>query len=126
MKQSRVQRVQIVSGILLGVAILAAALLGDMRMVLGVLLGGVLASANFYALRRVVGGLLEGGQPRRLAFLGTLLILKFGLLAVLLYITIRFLPINAIGLLVGITVVVLAIVVEGFRTAGCESSHERA
>ena len=117
---------QLLGLILVGVAVLAAALLGDRRMVLGVALGGGLASGNFYALRRIVAGLMQGGRPRRMIVLATLLTLKFGLLALLFYVTIRFLPVNPVGLLGGITVVVLAIFVEGLRAARCESSHERA
>ena len=126
MTRAPVQRVQLLGLILLGLAVVAAALLGDRAMVLGVLVGGLLASANFYALRRLVAALLQGGRPRRLALLGTLLTLKFGLLALSLYLIIRFLPVNAIGLLAGISVMVLAIFVEGFRSARHESSHERA
>jgi hypothetical protein len=117
---------QLLGLILVGVAVLLAALFGDGRMVLGVVVGGGLASANFFALRRIIGGLMEGGQPRRMAILATLLTLKFGLLAVLFYVAIRFLPLSPIGLLGGITVVVLAILVEGLRAARLESTHERA
>jgi hypothetical protein len=117
---------QLLGLILVGVAVLAAALFGGRRIVLGVLVGGGLASANFYALRRIVAGLMQGGRPRRMIVLATLLTLKFGLLALLFYLTIRFLPLSPIGLLGGITVVVLAILVEGLRAARLESTHERA
>ncbi len=117
---------QLLGLILVAVAVLAAALLGDRRMVLGVLVGGGLASANFYALRRIVGGMMQGGRPRRMVLLAGLLTVKFGLLALLFYLSIRYLPIDPVGLLGGITVVVAAILVEGLRTARCESSHERA
>jgi hypothetical protein len=61
-----------------------------------------------------------------MVLLGSLLTLKFGLLALLLFVSVRFLPVSAVGLLAGVSVVVLAIFVEGFRIARCESSHERA
>ncbi len=115
-------RIQRLSLLLLAVAILVSLFVGGTSVVLGVALGGGLAAANFYALRRIVGGLIAGGSGRKLATLTVLLTLKFGVLGVLLYLVITRLPVNPLALLAGISVVVLAIFIEGFRTAFAQRS----
>jgi len=85
--------------------------------VLGVALGGLLGVGNFYLLRRIVGSLFGGeASSRQQLAMAVLLTLKFGFLAVSIFLVIRFTPVNALALLCGISVVVLAIFVEGFRT----------
>lgn len=118
MSQS-VQRIERLALLLTGAATLISLVLTwDLGWVLGVALGGLLGVGNFYALRRLVGGLLggDGARSRKQTVMGVLLTLKLGLLAAAIYLVIRFVPIEPLGLLCGISVVVVAIFFEGFRT----------
>ena len=118
MSQS-VQRIERLALLLTGAATLISLVLTwDLGWVLGVALGGLLGVGNFYALRRLVGGLIgaDGARTRKQTVMGVLLTLKLGLLAAAIYLVIRFVPIEPLGLLCGISVVVVAIFFEGFRT----------
>lgn len=115
-----VQRVERIALLLTGVATLVTVVVTwDLGWILGVALGGLLGVGNFYALRRLVGGMVASAaqtRSRRQTAAAVLLTLKFGLLAAAIYLVIRFVPIEPLGLLCGISVVVVAIFVEGFRT----------
>ena len=119
MSHPAVLRIERLALWLTGAATLISLVLArDVGWVLGVALGGLLGVGNFYTLRRLVGGLVGAGgdRSRRQLVIGTLLTLKLGLLAAVIYLVIRFVPIAPLGLLCGISVVVAAIFFEGFRT----------
>lgn len=116
MKVPAIQRIERISLLLLGVMTLASLLLWDTGITLGVALGGLFGTANFYALRRLVQTIAAGGSAPKQAMIVVLLMLKFGVLAVLIYLAMKLLPINPLALLVGISVLVLSIFVEGFRS----------
>jgi hypothetical protein len=112
-----VQRIEKLSALLVGIATLLSLLLRDSRITLGVALGGALATLNFWALRRILQGIIQGGgNPRRQALLGLILTLKLGLVAAVIYLIVSYLPLHPIAFLVGISFVVLAIFIEGFRS----------
>ena len=113
---STVQRIERLSLLLVGVATLASLLLWDLGITLGVALGGAVGTANFYALRRLIQSMVSGDSPRKQTVMVVLLMLKFGLLAALIYLAVKLLPINPVALLVGVSMVVLSIFVEGFRS----------
>jgi hypothetical protein len=123
--QQAVLRVEKIGFLLVGVATLVSLLFQDRAMVLGVGLGSALAALNFSALRRILQGIFTGKNPRKQLFLGILLTIKFALLATAIYLIIKFIPISAIAFIIGISVVVMAIFVEGFRIAFCEPTHQR-
>ncbi|MCA9670570.1 MAG: ATP synthase subunit I [Myxococcales bacterium] len=84
---------------------------------LGLLVGGMLGSANFYALRWLMSGILKNnpdGAPKR-SGLVMLLMLKFGLMGTALFIVMRFVPLSGTALLIGVSLVVFSIFVEGLR-----------
>ena len=112
------QRIERMSLLVLGLVILASLLFWDAGITLGVALGGLIGTLNFYALRRLVQTIATGGSPRKQAVIVLLLMLKFGALAGLIYLAMKLLPINPLALLVGISVLVLSIFVEGFRSMG--------
>ena len=111
-----VQRIERLSLLLVALATLLSLLLGDRAITLGVGIGGVLAAINFYALGRIMHVILQGTNPRRQAVMAALLTLKFAAIAAAIYLIIQYIPINAVAFLGGISVVVLSIFVEGFRT----------
>ncbi len=113
-----VQRIEKLAALLVGIATLATLFLRDPRVTLGLALGGALATINFWALRRILQGILQGGSnPRRQAVLGLLLTIKLGVLAAVIYLAVSYLPVHPIAFLAGVSVVVLAIFIEGFRAA---------
>jgi len=94
----------------LGVVVVAASLLlGSAPVTLGAGVGAVLALANFWALRRLVAGMLRNSTKGR-ALATLLLTLKLGVLAGVLFLLMRYVPMDAPALLVGISVVVAVIV----------------
>jgi hypothetical protein len=125
-KLPTIHRIERLSFLLVAIATLMSLLLSDRTIFLGVGLGGVLAALNFVALRRLLQGILQGHNARKQAILAFLLTLKFGAIAALIYLIVRFIPVNPIALIGGISVVVLAIFVEGFRTvlSGAEATSE--
>jgi hypothetical protein len=116
MMSQPVQRIEKLSALLVGIATLLSLGFRDSRVTLGVALGGAVATLNFWALRRILQGIIQGRNPRRQAILGLLLTLKLGAVAGLILLAVSYLPIHPIALLAGISVVVLAIFIEGFRT----------
>ncbi|MCB9555044.1 MAG: ATP synthase subunit I [Deltaproteobacteria bacterium] len=100
---------------LVAVATLLALAFSTTPMTLGIGVGGVLAVANFYALRRLMLALSRAATPPRQLILSALLMLKFGVMGVLLFFVMTRLPVDGIGLLIGVSFVVIAIFVEGAR-----------
>jgi hypothetical protein len=115
-----VERIERLAALLVALATVGSLLLGDRRVVFGVGLGGALAVLNFAALRRIMQGMFASDNPRRQIVMTLLLMGKLALLAVVMYAIIRYVPVNAAALLGGISAVVLAIFVEGFRSVLCQ------
>jgi hypothetical protein len=80
-----------------------------------VAVGGGLAALNFFTLGRLLEGMVASDSASRKGILGALLAVKLGVLAAVLYLVIKFLPVDALAFLAGISVVVLAIFVDGLR-----------
>jgi hypothetical protein len=110
---ARIERLNV---LLAGVFILGAAALGGTPMLVGVTVGAVLATANFYGVRRLVGASLRAGGMRRAA-LQLLLMAKMGILFLLVFLAIRFLPLSPVGLAVGMSIFLISIAVESIRFA---------
>ncbi len=130
MNEQALKRIERTTLVLVCCATLVSLLLWDRAVFLGVGLGGGLAALNFLALRRLMAALFRGadGRPQRQAVMGVLLTLKFGVLAGSIFLVIRFLPVDPVALMVGISVVVLSIFVEGLgvvlRAATAPSESE--
>ncbi len=102
--------------VLVALATLISLFVADFSFTLGLAVGGVLAVGNFYALRRLMTGIMESKSSPRQALLTILLLFKFGVLGALLYLIIVFLPVDAVGMLLGVSLVVTSIFIEGFRS----------
>ncbi len=74
---------------------------------LGVLLGTTVVGLNFFWTGRVVRGALLHDRPR--AHLAVIYSLKFGLTAVILFVAILQFGIDPLGILVGVSALVLAV-----------------
>lgn len=115
---------------LTAVATLIAFFFASPGVALGIGVGGVLGVANFYALKSLMRGIARaatsrsnraedpasGSQPRQ-AVLSILLMIKFALMGAVLFVLLNFTTIDSLGLLIGISMVVVAVFVEGFRLA---------
>lgn len=93
---------------------LGAVLLFSPAVALGVTVGAALAAANLFSVRYLVTASLRKDGLKRAA-LQLLLMGKMGLLFVMVFLAIRFLPINPIALAVGMSVFLVAIAVESLR-----------
>ena len=114
MGPQQLARIERWNGLFAGILILGAWLLFDTAVFLGVSVGALLAVANFIGMRRlVVASLRRDGMQR--AALQLLLIAKMGLLFVVVFLAIRFLPLNPVGLAVGMSVFLISIAVESLR-----------
>jgi hypothetical protein len=91
---------------------------GGWRMAAGVAGGALLAATSYWAIKRGVGGLadavLRTGAPRSGRGL-TALVVRYALLAGMAYVMIARLRLHPIGLLVGVSVIPLAAMVEAIR-----------
>jgi hypothetical protein len=81
----------------------------------GVLIGGVLANASFFLLKRDLTRIMAGPlQSAKIRFF-IQYYMRLSVLAVILYFLIRYHAVHVIGMVVGLSTVVLSI---GFTTAG--------
>lgn len=103
---------------IVGFVTLISAVFAGASVTAGVALGGLLTVGNFYTLRRLVGALLRGGGKPRQAVLSTLLLLKLAAVSALVYALLVYLAIDGLGLLVGMTVALVAIMLEAARQRG--------
>ena len=115
--KEHVKRIERVALSLVGLATLASLVFWDGRIVLGVGLGGMLAALNFHVLRRIMAAIFqaEGSSTQKQAFTGVLLTFKFGALAAVVFLVVNYAPVEPVAFMVGISVVVLSIFIEGFR-----------
>jgi hypothetical protein len=84
----------------------------------GAFLGAGLAVVNFWALRRVSEAGLKTKSERKRLVLISLLIAKMGALMGVIYLIIRYLPINVLAFVVGLSTFLLSIMIVSFRGAG--------
>lgn len=111
---------QLIERIALGViaaATLVLVALGYQRLSLGLAIGGGLATLNFFALRTLMRAIASADHPPRQALLSLLLMVKFALMGAAIFALINFASIDPAGMLLGLSIVVASILVEGFRSA---------
>jgi hypothetical protein len=84
----------------------------------GAFLGAGLAVVNFWALRRVSEAGLKTKSERKRLVLISLLIAKMGALMGVIYLIVRYLPINVLAFVVGLSTFLLSIMIVSFRGQG--------
>jgi hypothetical protein len=130
MAPGHLARIERLNALFAGVMILAAAAFFSTPVLVGVSVGAVLSIANFWGIRRLVSASLRRDGMKR-AGLQLLLMAKMGLLFLLVFLAIRFLPLSPVGLAIGMSVFLLSIAVESVRFAmtgggGPEANDGRA
>ncbi|MEE3273294.1 MAG: ATP synthase subunit I [Acidobacteriota bacterium] len=109
---ARLRRNALVS--MIGVAILVAAVWQEPMAVVGACLGGALVMLNFVLLERIASRVLENAKrppnPLQMLFLG----LRFVLMALILYGIFALPGVRPIPVVLGLSIVVLAVVIETF------------
>jgi hypothetical protein len=81
----------------------------DTRICLSIVLGSAIGGANFWALYNITKGLVgECGGKIKFAFFA---FLKFFLLIFVLWVAIKWLPLNAVAFLVGLSTVVMSVII---------------
>jgi hypothetical protein len=98
-------------------ATLLAFFFASPNMTLGLGVGGALGVLNFYALKALMRGITQSGKHPRQAVLSILLMFKFALMGTALFVLLNYTAVDGLGLLFGISAVVLAVLAEGFRLA---------
>ena len=109
----RLKRIQAISLICWGILVVAAwGIFRKLPIVVGVFLGGLIVIINFYWLTRLVRQAFAGKKkPSKVFFVK--FGLKFFLLLAIVAFVIYFTPVNPIGFLVGLSVSVAGVVVDG-------------
>lgn len=109
-------RIERLAALLVGLTTLLSLLFWDASITLGAAVGGAIAALNFYALRRLVQAITSSENQSKQAVMVILLTMKLGALAGAIYLMINYLPVNPLAFMVGVSVIVLSIFIEGFRT----------
>jgi hypothetical protein len=107
--------------ILAALAIVAAAVAASRRVAFGVTLGAALMVGNAYAMRRIGQRVLRSFARPGIAIL--LLNLKMLVLIALVLVVVRYLPVDAIGFLIGISVFPVAVVIAAVRVGLAEAKE---
>lgn len=121
----RMHFIEKLAALLVVLATCITMLVGKPALALGVAIGGLVSIANLYLLRVVMGAIFSARQAPRQTALALLLVAKFALMGALVYLLMTYAPLDPAGLLLGVSAVVLAILVEGFRLA-LRASAEQA
>ncbi len=114
MNVSSLRQIERLNYIFGGVLIAAAVVFGTTEQALGVLVGVVLSCANFSLMRRMVQHWLTL-PPERRAPQSLVLLPKMGGLMLAVFLAVFFLPVSAVGVLIGFSVFMLSIAVETVR-----------
>ncbi|MBW2731778.1 MAG: ATP synthase subunit I [Deltaproteobacteria bacterium] len=122
----RLHFIERLAAVLVVIATFVAVALGRQTLAAGLAVGGVLSILNFYVLRLLMRGITSSEHPPRQAMLSLILMLKFALMGMAIFILINYAHIDPTGLLIGLTVTVMSILAGGFRVAirGDATAHE--
>lgn len=101
--------------LIIGIAMVVASLVfWRADVTAGVALGAIIGTANFTAIRWVIGRTFAAKEKSK-GGLMLLLIVKMAALMAGVFLIIRFVPVNVVGFLVGISVFFVSIIVETIR-----------
>jgi hypothetical protein len=115
------RHLKIANWVVLTILVVAGYLVGGREFALGVLVGGLVVVINFHLLHRFLKGSLEKAQIDReskgqaQAFFAAKQLLRFLALVVIVYFLLRYGWVNVIGLVVGLSTVVLTLTLLGIN-----------
>lgn len=110
--------------LILAAATVLTLVVAELPFALGTFVGGLLGIANFTILRRLMAGIVASGSQPEKAMLSFVLLFKFGLVGASIFLVMRFLPIDPMGLMIGVSTVVVSIFIEGFRMVSREQTAQ--
>ncbi len=123
MEPKHLTSVERMTMILAGIVIAAGAIAAPRRVAFGITVGAALMVANAWVMRRVGRKVMKASRPGAAILL---LNLKMLTLVGLVFLVLHFLPIDAIGFLIGVSIFPVAILVAAVRNGMAESSNETA
>jgi len=115
------RHLKIANWVVLAILVAGGYLLSGREFALGVLVGGLVVVVNFHLLHRFLKGTLEKAQVdpeskgRAQAFFAAKQLLRFLALVVIVYLLLRHGWVNVIGLVVGLSTVVLTLTLLGIN-----------
>jgi hypothetical protein len=109
----RIESVERKSWILTGAFLILSLPFFSLAVVSGVALGALLAILNFRWLRDFAGRILSGSRPRAPKLLVLLYSLKYVFTALVIFLALKYDLANALAILAGVSVIILAISWEG-------------
>lgn len=105
------KKIELVNWIVLAVLFIPALILTPFKFALGVLLGGFISIINFYWMERGLRGLFTDTSKNVKGPVMVKYYIRLALTAVVLYFLIAYNTVNVIGLLMGLSVVVINIII---------------
>jgi NADH:ubiquinone oxidoreductase subunit 6 (subunit J) len=120
---SKLRGVELWALILTGLAILGSMPWGSVKLTLGIATGGILMAGNVFIIRRVVAGMLaeedldeKRNKKRRRRLVLQYVVKMLALLGVI-GVIIKYGKVSPVGLLIGMTTALLALIAVGMKTA---------
>ncbi|HEY5497854.1 MAG TPA: ATP synthase subunit I [Syntrophales bacterium] len=104
------QRLEIINWIMLGVFVLVSAFLFSPKFTLGVLLGGLISIVNYHWLYRDVKNVFQHLNDRAKSRIMFKYYIRFGVTAIVLFFIVSSQIVDVIGLLIGLSTVIINIV----------------
>jgi len=111
-KEISIRRIELFNLLIIAAAAIAAWFYEGKRLSLAIIFGGLLAAASFRVVAMVVTTLLEGGSSKGKGFAAFVYWLKFMLTFALVGVAVLYLKVNVGGLLIGLSLIVFAIIIE--------------
>lgn len=104
------QRIEIINWVMLGVFVLVSAFLFSPKFTLGVLLGGLISIVNYHWLYRDVKNVFQHLNDRAKSRIMFKYYIRFGVTAIVLFFIVSSQIVDVIGLLIGLSTVIINIV----------------
>jgi len=104
-------KIEIVNWIVLAVLFVSALILTPIKFSLGILLGGFISIVNFYWMERGLRDLFTNNSKSIKARIIIKYYIRLAIIAIVLYFLVAYGTVNVIGLLIGLSVVVINIII---------------
>ena len=112
-KESYFSMIERVGLIILGIGIILGFIFASVNFTVGIAAGGLLAALNFKALVWLAKK-LKSAEGRKELYLG-LILFKFGILIAAIYLVMKYIPMDYLGFIIGLSVIFVVIVIDSYR-----------